>query len=70
MVTKAFLAKEMRKPSGLSYAAAARCIDILIETAQQKTLNRFCYLIIDCFNNYLYNVITLSIFLDEDNPSL
>jgi DNA repair exonuclease SbcCD nuclease subunit len=44
--------------------------DIPVDTARQKILIRFCYRIIDYFNYYRYNIITLSIFLDDDNPSL
>ena len=32
VITKAFLAKELRKPAGLPYTTAVRCIDVVLET--------------------------------------
>jgi exonuclease SbcD len=44
--------------------------DIPVETARQKILIRFWCPIIDYPNIFHHNIITLSIFLDDDNPSL
>jgi hypothetical protein len=44
--------------------------DVPVDTARQKILIRFWCPIIDYLNIFHHNTITLSIFLDDDNPSL
>jgi exonuclease SbcD len=62
--------KNLIEVGGATADSRVTLSDIPVDTAQQKILIRFWYPIIDYFNYYRYNIITLSIFLDDDNPSL